>query len=151
RRKEILETPLPGRGGLAGPFVRAREDELLGAGKDQEEMEEHGRQEKERDGPGVLHEDVDPPVGGGPQPADEEEQKENAEQEEDARRPIVGPITKDKEGDEEEEKAEDRCIEVGLAPQQLGREPNHHGLQVSRHRGYVLQRTRTIPAEVRTA
>jgi hypothetical protein len=112
RREKLLEPDLPPRRRLARPLVGLCKVQALGAREDQEEVQEHGRQQEEADRPRVLHEDVDPPVGGRPQAADEEEQEEHAEQEENPRRALAGHAEENEEADEEEEKPDDHGVEV---------------------------------------
>src|SRR5260221_2068977 len=88
--------------------------------KDEKEMEKcRGKQEK-RDRPGVLDEEVDPPVRRRSQSADEKEQEENAHHEEDAHRAVVRTFFEDEEPDREKEKPEDRFVEI----RRIGQNPS---------------------------
>ena len=121
-RQEFLQPHLPARGRLSRPLVGPREVQSLGTGEDQEEVEEDRRHQEQADRAGALHEDVDPPVRGGPQAADEEEQEEDAQEEEDPGRALLGHADEDEEPDEEEEETDDDRVEVGLSAEPLGRE-----------------------------
>ncbi len=122
RRQKLLQPDLPARGRLSRPLVGPSEVEALGARKDQEEVEEDGRHQKEADRAGALDEDVDPPVRGRPQAADEEEQEEDAQQKEDAGRALLRHPDEDEEPDQEEEETDDDRVEIGPSSEPLGGE-----------------------------
>src|SRR5262249_39528559 len=127
RGKEVLQPQFPARRRLSGPLVGASEVKRLRPRKNQEEVEEDRRQQKQRNRSGVLHEDVDPPIRGGPQPANEKQQEQDAQEKEQARGPIVGAAVKDEESDEEEKKSEDGKVKVG-GPSEPLRGERHQSL-----------------------
>ena len=75
-------------------------------------MKERRRQEEERDRAGVLDEEIDPPVGRWPQPANEEQQEKNAHDEEHPDGPVVRALPEHEQTDREKEKPDDRFVEV---------------------------------------
>ena len=75
-------------------------------------MEKDCGEQEQRHRSGVLHEQIDPPVGGGPQPADEEEQEQDAEQEENPGRAVLRAPVEHEEPDEEEEETERGRVDI---------------------------------------
>jgi hypothetical protein len=86
---------------------RARENE--------KEVEEAGREEQQRHGPGLEHQTVDPAIGGRAQPADQKEQEERTDEMEDLRGALLRLPAQDEEGDTEEGETEETGEEVGRA------------------------------------
>src|SRR5262249_25853400 len=89
--------------------------------KNEEEMEKNRRQQKQRNRSGVLHEDVDPPIRGGAQAANEKQHEKDAKEKEHSRGPIVGTAGKYEQPDEEEQKSQNGKVEGGAPPEPLGR------------------------------
>ena len=83
--------------------------------EDEEEVQETGREEQQRHGPGLEHQAVDPAIGGRAQPADQEEQEERADEMEDLRGAQLRLAAQDEESDDEEGETEEAGEEVGRA------------------------------------